>query len=290
MNLEFFGPGEYPYKTILRNKTCESAASVLKTIGYTAHGVHNHISGFYGRNDVYANMGFDTFTGVELMNDTTVTSNGAWTKDDVLTGCVLDCLKSTKGRDYVYTVSVQSHGMYNVDLPKEETHIQVYSTPGEEDKMQEYLYYINQIKEVDNFIKDLTEKLSDFDEKVILVMYGDHIPGLGLSDEVYKTDRTVYETEYVIWDNYGLKKKNKNYKAYELTAEVLKRAGIHKGHIFSYHQNANHGDESYLKNLENLQYDMLYGEKYAYNGNEPLEKTDIVYGVKDIEIKKYHAN
>ena len=31
---------------------------------------------------------------------------------------------------------------------------------------------------------------------------------------------------------------------------------------------------------------MLYGKKYAYNGNEPLEKTDIVYGVKDIKIQK----
>ena len=179
MNLEFFGPGEYPYKTILRNKTCESAASVLKSIGYTAHGVHNHISGFYGRNEVYANMGFDTFTGVELMNDTTVTANGAWTKDDVLTGCIFDCLESTKGRDYIYTISVQSHGMYNVELPKEDTHIEVYSTPGEDgdEKLQEYKYYVNQIKEVDDFIKDLTDKLSKFDENVVLVMYGDHIPG-----------------------------------------------------------------------------------------------------------------
>ena len=74
--------------------------------------------------------------------------------------------------------------------------------------------------------------------------------------------------------------------AYELTAEALKRAGIEEGTIFKYHQQVDHKSEDYLKNLEQLQYDMLYGDHYAYNGNDPFEKTDIRYGVKDIKIEK----
>ena len=34
MNLEYFGPGEYPYKTILRKTTAESINYNLKDIGY----------------------------------------------------------------------------------------------------------------------------------------------------------------------------------------------------------------------------------------------------------------
>lgn len=286
MSLEFFGPGEYPYKTILKQTTCESAAFDLKKLGYTAHGIHNHTSGFYGRNEVYSNMGFDTFTGIEMMHDTSKTANGKWTKDDILSGCILDCLESTKTKDYVYTVSVQGHGIYTQDIPEEEQHIEV---SGIEDEAlhQQYNYYINQTKEMDNFIKDLIERLEEFDEDVVLVMYGDHIPGLGLADESFKTEgRTIYDTEYVIWDNMKLKKKDGNYKMYEMAAEVLDRVDIHEGTIFKYHQNTDHSSKEYLKNLKNLQYDMLYGEHYAYNGKTPFQKTDIVYGVKDIKIDK----
>ena len=286
MSLEFFGPGEYPYKTILKQTACESTAFDLKKIGYTAHGIHNHTSGFYGRNEVYANMGFDTFTGVELMHDTSKTANGRWTKDDVLTGCIMDSLKSTKGKDYVYTVSVQGHGVYQADLPEEE---QIIEVSGIEDKdlLRQYIYYVNQTKQMDNFIKDLTDTLSDYDENVVLVMYGDHIPGLVLSDESFKVkDRTIYNTEYVIWNNFGLKNKKQNYKSYELAAEVLNRVGIHEGTIIKYHQQVSHDNKDYLKNLKSLQYDMLYGEHYVYNGQMPFKKTDIVYGVKDITIDK----
>lgn len=286
MSLEFFGPGEYPYKTILKQTSCESAAFDLKKIGYTAHGIHNHTSGFYGRNEVYANMGFDTFTGVELMHDTTKTANERWTKDDVLTGCIMDCLESTKTKDYIYTVSVQGHGVYQADLPEDEQIIEV-SGIEDEDLLRQYTYYVNQTKQMDDFIKDLTDTLSEFDEDVVLVMYGDHIPGLGLSDDSYKVKgRTIYNTEYVIWDNFGLKRKEANLKSYELAAETMNRVGIHEGTIFKYHQQVDHDDSSYLKNLKKLQYDMLYGEHYVYEGETPYKKTDIVYGVKDIKIDK----
>ncbi len=32
MNLDFFGPGEYPYKTVLKKTSCESVAFDLKNL------------------------------------------------------------------------------------------------------------------------------------------------------------------------------------------------------------------------------------------------------------------
>ncbi len=32
MNLDFFGPGEYPYKTVLKKTSCESVAFDLKKL------------------------------------------------------------------------------------------------------------------------------------------------------------------------------------------------------------------------------------------------------------------
>lgn len=42
MSLQFFGPGEYPYKTILKESTAESVNYDLKELGYSTHAIHNN--------------------------------------------------------------------------------------------------------------------------------------------------------------------------------------------------------------------------------------------------------
>ncbi|MEG2936629.1 MAG: LTA synthase family protein, partial [Clostridium sp.] len=111
MNLDFFGPGEYPYKTILKETTAESAAYNLKELGYGTHAIHNNDGTFYGRNKVFANLGFDTFTSIEYMNPIEVNPTG-WAKDKILIKEIINTLKSTKEQDYIYTISVQGHGKY----------------------------------------------------------------------------------------------------------------------------------------------------------------------------------
>ena len=69
MSVKFFGPGEYPYKSILKKTVCEAAPYDMKTMGYSTHAIHNHRGAFYYRNKVFANMGFDTFTCLEYMNN-----------------------------------------------------------------------------------------------------------------------------------------------------------------------------------------------------------------------------
>ena len=42
LSMQYFGTGEYPYKTILKQTDCESIASDLSKIGYATHVVHNN--------------------------------------------------------------------------------------------------------------------------------------------------------------------------------------------------------------------------------------------------------
>lgn len=111
MSLGAFGPGEFPYRTVLQNKAVESIPYNLKRYGYGTHAIHNHTAGFYGRKSVYPKLGFDTFTSFEYMNNIEMTPK-EWAKDFCLTKHITDAMESTKGPDYVYTVSVQGHGDY----------------------------------------------------------------------------------------------------------------------------------------------------------------------------------
>ena len=79
MNIDDFGIGEYPYKTIVKETACESLAYDLKPYGYQAFAIHNNTGDFYDRNLVYPNLGFDTFTSVEYMWPDNYTPMG-WAK------------------------------------------------------------------------------------------------------------------------------------------------------------------------------------------------------------------
>ncbi len=281
ISVKFFGPGEYPFKSVLSERTAESVASDLKDIGYSTHAIHDHRAMFYNRNIVFDNIGFDTFTSVEYMSGVTYTPRN-WAKDEVLTGQIMDALKSSKGRDYIYTISVQGHGKYPTEPMIKNPKIKVTKAPNEEDK-NAFEYYVNQVYEMDQFVKQLTDTLSKFDEPVVLVMYGDHIPALDITEESYGA-KDLYQTQYVIWSNYDLPKKDKDQTAYQLTADVMDRIGMHTGTIFKYHQNTDHSSSSYLPNLKMLGYDMLYGQDYIYGGTNPFHKAGMKMGVKTIKI------
>jgi hypothetical protein len=287
MRVRFFGPGEYPYKSILTKETCESLAYDLKQLGYGAHAIHNHRGAFYGRNKVFPNLGFDTFTSLEYMNSVSKTPKN-WAKDSVLTEEILAALASTESEDLIYTISVQGHGQYPEDKVLEAPAVTVagISAEGEEN---EFEYYLEQIHEMDQFLADLITALNKVDEPTVLVIYGDHLPGLSINGEPITKDELaagdVYQTEYVIWNNFGLEAQDKDLYAYQLGAEVLGRIGIHQGVMTVFHQD-HAGDPDYLNKLKALQYDMLYGKDYIYGGINPWQPADMKMGVREIKIEK----
>lgn len=279
MSLHYFGPGEYPYKSILKETTCESAPYILKDLGYSTHAIHNNEANFYGRRSIFPNLGFDTFTSAEYMPEEDDKNPLGWTRDRVLTEEIIKCLDSTEDQpDYVYTISVQGHGSYPEEPELEEPEITVTGSPTEA-KNNQWEYYVNQIREMDDFVKELTDALEEYPEEVVLVMYGDHLPTMDLTVEDVK-NRYLFQTQYVMWDNFGLEKKDVNLAAYQMAAEVLDRVGIHEGTIFRYHQ-ARRNTKNYQVDLETLQYDLLYGERYSYEGEKPFKRTKMRLGIYD---------
>lgn len=281
--LNFSVPGEYPYKSVLKEKTMETLGYDLKSLGYSTHAIHNHRAVFYNRNTVFANMGLDTFTSIEYMSDVEKTPKN-WAKDNILTESMLDALNSTESRDMIYTISVQGHGKYPSEQVIQNPEITVTSAPSEELKWK-FEYYVNQVHEMDNFIGQLTEALSNYDEPVVLVMYGDHIPAIDMTEDDLAS-RNLYGTEYVIWSNFGLDGDDEDMYSYQLAAHVTEMLDMQVGTVFTYQQN-HKNSETYLEDLKAIGYDILYGKYYLYGGKNPFEPTDMKMGVKDITTTKW---
>ena len=280
MNLRYFGPGEYPYKTYTKKHPTESAATALASLGYGTHALHDNTGNFYSRAEVYNNMGFDTFTSKEFMNVLQTTENG-WAKDEILTQHIMEAMDTTKQEDFVFTVSVQGHGNYPETQLIENPKIKVEGIEDEALK-NKWEYYVNQVYEMDQFVGDLIKAVEARKEPSVVVFYGDHLPTMGLKAEDLKS-RYLYNTNYVIWDNIGLKKQDKNIPSYQLMSEVLNRLDIHSGTVFNYHQQRR-GTKNYLSDLELLQYDILYGKQYVYNGKPPITKGHMVMGIRDVSL------
>lgn len=282
MNLDDFGPGEYPFKTILKDKTCESICFNLKNYGYKCHAIHNNTATFYSRNVVFSNLGYDTFTSIENMNIDDFTPMG-WAKDYFLTEKIISSLKSTKKQDFIYTISVQGHGSYptdgDYDYPIKVTGLD------DEAMTNQYQYYAWQISEMDAFVGQLIEELNKLGEDTILVMYGDHLPSLGITAENLMNG-DVYQTEYIIWSNYDTKYANEDIEAYQLESKILKKLNMTAGDINNYTQKHKDEDseEDYLDGLHNLEYDQLYGENLATNGTNPYVASDLKFGLHEVKV------
>ncbi len=280
--LDLFGTGEYPYESILRKKSCETVAYDLLALGYGTHAFHNHTAAFYDRYRVYANLGFDDFTGAEYMKDLTYNELG-WEKDEILTSYIIKALDSTESLDFVFAVTVEGHGGYP-ELPLDGNNIRV---EGIEDEAvaNTYEYYAATLRETDAFLGELIATLKARDEETLLVLYGDHLPSLGLAEEDF-TAGDLLTTDYVIWSTSGLPTdapKTRDLPAYALFPYAFSLLGIENGLVpriwKEYAESENH-----FETLTLLGYDTLYGDAVAYGTPFPFAHRDMRLGIDPITV------
>ncbi len=290
MGMQFFGLGEYPHKTILKTNTVESFAHNLSDLGYGTHVAHNNGGNFYSRANAFSKMGFDTFISKEMINIQEYTPLGTWPTDDCLIEETEKSLDATPGQsDFVYTITVSTHGDYPTEKVLDNPEIGVTGGRTEAENNQ-FEYYINMLHEADKFIGELLDMLSQRDERTIVVFFGDHLPTLGLTEADMATG-SLFLTKYATWNNFGMENNSKNITSYQLMPYIFDLLGIHEGTMTRFHQSNDYQvTEQYEDEMELLQYDILYGERYAYGGEDLYPASDLEMGVEDIVLSSFVPN
>lgn len=343
MNIEYFGAGEYPYKTILQTTTSESINFDLGELGYRSHAIHNNTGTFYDRMNVYQKLGFDSFSSIEYMSNVEFNPIG-WAKDKVITEEIMKALEDGLGPDFVYAISVQAHGKYPDELVDPNQRISVASDPEKRSLLEQragdldtfmienwaygaseaapndgqpqdeynnmgatnsagegspdhdaedsneildkyrnrFEYFVNQVYETDEFIGELVDTLTDYEEPTVVIFFGDHLPPLSLVDEDLVSNN-LFQTEYVMWSNFPMEQVRKDMTAYQLTAYLQSRLGYEAGVLTRYHQRCI-DEPNYQEELRLLQYDMLYGDRNVFEGINPFIEKTIQMGINEILI------
>ena len=120
-----------------------------------------------------------------------------------------------------------------------------------------------------------------------MVLYGDHLPGLEISDSDL-SNGNIFTTEYVIWNNYHAdieKEDARDLEAYQLSSLVFDLLGYRIGNVNKLHMAySDVSPDEYGELLKTVEYDILYGERYCYSGEERFARTDMRMGVSEIII------
>lgn len=200
------------YQFYVRPDT-KSLVSTLKAQGYRAVAMHPYPPENWNRDKCYASMGFDAFLswddflGSEVLRYY-VSDRGNYQKiiEEV------EKKESPSDKLFIFNVTMQNHGGYdevNESFPHE-----IYLTGENRGKFPKTDQYLSLMLESDRAFQELTEYFSRVDEPTMLVMFGDHQPGIEEefynhiagrpSGEIPDEEHLIwYQTPLVIWTNYS---------------------------------------------------------------------------------------
>lgn len=207
-SMAHLGGGVYPYVLYDLDKA-ESLVSYFSSMGYATHALHPAEGTNWRRDRIYAQLGFDRFSDISLF-DGADTLRGLVT-DRATYDYVLNLLAENEQPQFIFDVTMQNHGGYDVGGLSEEMTV---SVPLPDDATSPELNeYASVIRQADQDLAYLTEQLNALERPVVLCFFGDHQPGFsdwlfeatheGVSADDLGLDavQSRYAVPYLIWEN-----------------------------------------------------------------------------------------
>ena len=202
------GGGVYPY-VLYDLDGAESLVSYFDALGYGTHAIHPAESTNWRRDRVYDQLGFDEFSDEGAFADAE-TLRGL-TTDRATYDYVLDLLEADESPQFIFDVTLQNHGGYDVGGLSDELAVSV--PLGDGSTSSELDEYASVIRQADRDLAYLVDHLNALDRPVVLCFFGDHQPGF--SDWLFEAThdgaaaddlgleavQERYTVPYLIWAN-----------------------------------------------------------------------------------------
>ena len=293
-----------PYLQMIFNNLPYSLNTHMKKLGYRATAIHPFYADSWNRTAVYDYLGFDEFISLENLDKYSEYPERlrGYISDKGNYGTILNMLSKddSEKREFIFNITIQNHGGYNFDKFPSEVHIK-----GMNGSYPETEQYLTLMKHSDEALKYFINALKKYDEPVLLLMFGDHMPNVerGFYEELYgkSLDNISYDeamkryiVPFVMWANYDIEEKTdvKTSPCY-LSNMLMDAAKLPKSRIQMYldelkndivqlnpmgyydAQGKRHAisESAKLDEYYDLQYALLKGENLSYDykiENEPL--------------------
>ncbi|MEY8337941.1 LTA synthase family protein [Lachnospiraceae bacterium 62-35] len=234
-SMAFYPNDSVPYQQYVAAPINQGLVDFLRGHNYICHAVHPFGRTGWNRPIVYNYMGFMDFISEEDFHNpiyirNLISDESSYEKD----------IELFEKRDrskplFVFNVTVQNHGGYWEDtIP--DNNIRLLDFSQEYPQVEKYL---SLVKESDKALEKLIEYFENVEEPTVIVMFGDHQPGLPDSfyEEISEKPITEwrlddwqkkYRVPYFIWANYDIQDKEEDISANYLYTQVLDVMGMPK--------------------------------------------------------------
>lgn len=251
-SMGILGAGVYPYM-LYDLSGIDSTVSYLKTQGYRASAIHPADAQNWRRDRVYKQLGFDKFYSITSFENPVMFRD--MVSDASTFDKVLELLDNTDEPQFIFDITIASHGGYDTGLISEDEMIHV-TAEGEDAELKSQIdEYVSSIARSQREFSEFLGELEQREEPIVVIFFGDHQPGF--VDELANYDGTAenasiteaqqrYVTPYLIWTNSeelasaaaeelaqneaDLANTSLNY----LAADALKAAGLELDDYFSF--------------------------------------------------------
>ena len=177
----------------------------MNKLGYETYGMHSWNKSGYSREKIYRYLGFDNSMFRESMPQLRHWI-GEYPTDESLYEAYYDIMnnKEKDKKNFSFIVTMQNHMPY------------VYTLDGAEEFVSENdaaISYFQAEYQADKALKQLVEYLKNYDEKTIVLFFGDHQPNINQEywydvKNEYDKDEAPYIVPFFVWANYDIEEKN----------------------------------------------------------------------------------
>ncbi|MDO4870969.1 MAG: sulfatase-like hydrolase/transferase [Candidatus Saccharibacteria bacterium] len=261
-------------------KNFPSLASTLKSFGYSTSALHNYTPQMYKRHLVYPNIGIDNFYDISSFSHTQAIDRNTYDSDSSFFATLLEHLQQNSEQPkFINGITMQNHAPYDniYNLTTQWTE-QDNLSDDEYNRLENYLTGINYS---DQALQQFYRQLQQINQKTLVLIYGDHLPGSGVFSRVAEADQELaHLTPIITLANFDLKFKNfdkisANYLAttifealdwpksgyYTMLDQIRQKYPA----LTNYHAGDNEilaADPTYL-DYALIQYDLLNGKRYS---------------------------
>lgn len=204
-----------------------NAPSIVKTFaeaGYHTKLIHTYNDELYNRRTNLAEIGFeDMMFADDFPEDTPMA--GPYLSDMALTDAVIQALEGKEDGEglFVYALSMGNHQPIFDGKYEQPSGLGTSSELLDEEDLGSVDALAQGLHNADEALGALVDYLEDYDQPVILVFWGDHLPGMYVTPDhsvfsalgyvptadIAKWDASIvkrmYSTNYFVWNNYGAK-------------------------------------------------------------------------------------
>ena len=202
----FFPSGSTAYNQFIK-RPIPSLVQVFKENGYRTTGIHPFSRWFWNRTNVYRYLGFDAFITRETMNNPEI--KGKFISDREFAKQIIAAASPDDRPDFIFALSMQNHGPYQVDRYKILDHR--YAPGLSAEATSEINTYAQGLTDADNSLRILAHYIDTVKTPTLLFFFGDHLPGFsdlyresGLDTCLASDTIWAHTTPSVWYSNYPL--------------------------------------------------------------------------------------